>query len=464
MIKEHFCGVYSPRPATRQSCLAPNTSRTFACSSSNMWDHLSATVRWRSRLVVGSGLAAAGLAVVVLAIELSRPPNAWAQVAQALQERPWFHTRTLGLDGKEYHEAWFSPKRGITAARHGTDIEYHDHALRTFTKFVPAEGVVYRLPENPDLMSQGLDFYRQLLDPKGPTKSPIPGMELIAQNRRDVVEAGRSWTDIDLTLRVVAGDREQRMRFRVDPKTKLPHSLVFQTHEGPEGTSLFDYPDRGPSDIYDLGAPRTAKIVDRTPGEDLDRILAGLKTGRVRFDDYRAIMDMGDGSNIKRAWRKGRKWRAEMLLSGAKKRPAFPRDAGAGWWKDHQGDYTFIVQAICDGEKVYYYHAVGNPFAPDAKQPPPLKLSMTQAINPSDDPFMPWPHLFPEHFSHPSVWQPTHDREFVLDAKPADGPADTIRLRVRDTHLPDAGHPDLYKLWISPAQSYIAAEVGDECV
>ena len=220
-------------------------------------------VRWRSRLVVGSGLAAAGLAAVVLAIALSRPANAWAQVAHALQER------TVGphADARVRRErvpakSGSARRTASTATRHGPDVEYHDHALRTFTKFVPAEGVVYRLPENPELMSQGLDFYRQLLDPKGPTKSPIPGMELIAQNRRDVVEAGRSWTDIELTLRVVAGDREQRMRFRVDPKTKLPHSLVFQSHEGPEGTSLFDYPDRGPSDIYDLGS---ANGQDRRP-------------------------------------------------------------------------------------------------------------------------------------------------------------------------------------------------------
>jgi hypothetical protein len=413
-------------------------------------------VRWRSRLVVGSGLAAAALAAVVLALALSRPANAWAQVAQALQERPWVHTRTVGPDGKEYGEVWFSPKNGVSAVRHGPQVEYHDHALRTFTKFVPAEGVVYVLPENPELMSQDLDFYRQLLDPKGPTKSPIPGMEVVAQNRRDIDDGGQAWVEIELTLRVVGGDREQRMRCRVDPKTKLPHSLVFQSLEGPEGTTVFDYPDRGPSDIYDVGAPRTAKIVDRTPGEDLDRVLAGLKTGRVRFDDYRAIMDWGDGTNIKRVWRKGRKWRVESLLGDLKKWPAFPRDAGATWWKEHQGDYTSEVQAVCDGEKVYYYRTEGNAVGPDVKQSPRLKLHMTQEINASDDPFMPWPDMFPEHISHPSVWQPTHDREFLLEAKPADGLSDTARLRVRDTRFPDPVHPDLYKLWISPAKSYIA--------
>jgi hypothetical protein len=412
--------------------------------------------RWKGRLLVGSGLAAAALAAVMLALALSRPANAWAQVARALQGRPWVHTRAVGPGEKESNEVWFSPKNGVSAVRRGSEVEYHDHALRTFTKFVAAEGVIYHLPENAEMLSHELEFFRQLLDPEGPTKTPILGMEVVSQRRRDVADGGRPWVDIELTLRVVGGDRELKMRIRVDSATKLPHSFVLQSRGEPEVMCVFDYPDRGPADIYDLGAPRTAKIVDRTPGEDLDRILAGLKTGRVRFDDYRGIMDYGDNSNINRTWRKGRKWRAETLLSGTTKWPAFPRDADAAWWKEHQGDYKFMTQAICDGEKIYYYRAEGNPFAPDAKQPPPVKLHMTQAINPSDDPLMPWPHLFPEHISHTSVWQPSSDREFLLDAKPADGPADTIRLRVRDTRFPEPGHPDLYKLWVNPSKSYIA--------
>ena len=144
------------------------------------------------------------------------------------------------------------------------------------------------------------------------------------------------------------------------------------------------------------------------------------------------------------------------MLPVSKKPPQIPGDADAAWWKAHQGDFTPWFEAVCDGEKVYYYNVEGNPFGPDAKGPPAVKLTMTQAINPSDDPFMPWPDMFPEHLSHPAVFQPTHDREFLLDPKPADGPPGTLRLRVRDTRFPDPGHPDLYKLWIDPAASYVA--------
>jgi hypothetical protein len=413
--------------------------------------------RWRRpRLVVGSTVAAAlAVAAATVAVMMLRPANAWAQVALALQEKPWVHSKTVGPDGKVYGESWFSVKNGVSAFRHGTLVEYHDTTLRTYTKYVASEGAIYLLRENPDLNSEDPDFFRQLLESKGPAKSPVFGMEVVAQSRRDIVEDGRAWVDIELTLKVIAGDRKQTMRFRVDPKTKLPHSCVFQSIEGPVGTSLFDYPDRGPADIYDLGVPRTAKIVDRLPTNDLDAVLAGLKAGRVRFDDYRGIAEMG-GLGVKRVWRKGRKWRAELLLPSPKEAQQFPRDADAAWWKEHQNDYNYFVQSICDGEQVYYYDPVGKSFMPDADGPPRPKLSMTQPINPSADPFMPWPDLFPEHIGHPAVWQPSDDRDFVLEPKPTDGPPGAIRLRVRDTGFPDARLPDVYKLWIDPRKNYMA--------
>jgi hypothetical protein len=418
--------------------------------------------RWAGRLAVASAAAVVAISAATLALALFRPTNAWAQVALALQDRPWIHSRTIGPDGNEYGESWFSVKNGVSAVRHGTIIEYNDITLKTVMKYVPEDQTIYHVPENPELRPRQPDFFRQLLDPNGPTRSPFLGMDIVAQSRREVVVDGRPFVEIELTLKVVGADRKQTIRFRVDPHTKLPHSCVFQSIEGRMGTTLFDYPDRGPADIYELGAARSAKIVDRMPDADLDRVLAGLRAGRVRFDDYRGIMDWGDGMNAKRVFRKGRKWRVESLLGEPKKYPQYPHETDAAWWKDHQGDYSWMVGAICDGEKVYYYDAEGNVYAPDAKRPPKMKLSMTQAINSSDDPFMPWPYTFPEHFSHPSVWQPSPERDFQLEPKPADGPPKTIRLRVRDTRSPEAERPDLYKLWIDPEQSFVAlrAETG----
>jgi hypothetical protein len=68
---------------------------------------------------------------------------------------------------------------------------------------------------------------------------------------------------------------------------------------------------------------------------------------------------------------------------------------------------------------------------------------------------MPWPDSFPEHVGHTAVWQPSDDREFELESRPADGPPGTIRLRVHNSRLANQPAPDLYKLWIDPKQNYV---------
>jgi hypothetical protein len=64
------------------------------------------------------------------------------------------------------------------------------------------------------------------------------------------------------------GGKRTKMSIIVDPETHLPKKLTAQQwlkgqYEGLiSGT--FDYPDDGPGDIYALGVPRTAKIIDKT--------------------------------------------------------------------------------------------------------------------------------------------------------------------------------------------------------
>ena len=62
------------------------------------------------------------------------------------------------------------------------------------------------------------------------------------------------------------------MLFRVDPETKLLQLSRYETQwEGRTRAfeTRFDYPKKGPADVYDLGVPKTAKLVDRVPANDL---------------------------------------------------------------------------------------------------------------------------------------------------------------------------------------------------
>src|SRR5262249_11912783 len=128
-----------------------------------------------------------------------------------------------------------------------------------------------------------------------------------------------------------------RLLFRVDASTKLPLSCRIEgRHEGrPVAVeSRFDYPENGPADIYDLGVRQTARVVDRVPTDDVQRILDTLQAGRERMDPYRAVF-VEDGIND---WwvatpivlyRKGTRYRddyASWLRNGAPARFKRPPD------------------------------------------------------------------------------------------------------------------------------------------
>ena len=64
------------------------------------------------------------------------------------------------------------------------------------------------------------------------------------------------------------------MLFRVDPNTELLSLVRWECDTKGQHIATecrFDYPEKGPADVYDLGVPKTAKLVDRVPTADLAR-------------------------------------------------------------------------------------------------------------------------------------------------------------------------------------------------
>ena len=52
---------------------------------------------------------------------------------------------------------------------------------------------------------------------------------------------------------------------------------------------IFSYPEKGPVDVYALGVPRDAKLVDLVPPADLARVIDGIKASAERFGPYFTI-------------------------------------------------------------------------------------------------------------------------------------------------------------------------------
>ncbi|MFI5456204.1 MAG: hypothetical protein ACHRXM_12220 [Isosphaerales bacterium] len=423
--------------------------------------------RW---LVAACVLVAAGLGIFNV---LARPVNAWARVAQAMQEKTWIHV--VSQVSKDFSsESWISPRFQIEAYKydHGPEesgTEYHDLKMGIKTQYVPGENTIYRLPEGPAFrkhLAVELMAFDQLLRGEIFKISPIPDTEIVGQTSREVVDQGKTWKEYELTVRGLGTPETlRRMWLQVDPRTGLPRTWDVEVGGGAKIRQVLDYPDFGPADILAMGVPAAAKRVDRIPSDDLNRLLTALKVGRNRFDDYCGY-SWSEGTtppNVKRVWRKGRKWRVDCDLPRVTTKAALfeydkvPNDADLAWWQRRDKDVIYEPQAICDGQTIWYYNYKPQPLRPDKPYSSKLESVTSQPVYGSlDDPRMPWPHLLPEQLGHRSVDVPDNEREFLLEPKPDDGPPNTVRLRVRIAKSNDPNRPDFYRLWVDPEKNYLA--------
>src|SRR5579863_6042125 len=90
------------------------------------------------RAAIATGVAACVLAVALL--WPTRATVAWAQVAAAVQGRPWIHVQEKYADVATA-EGWVSTTHGISASRRGERVDFHDGKLRISTQYNPQEGV-----------------------------------------------------------------------------------------------------------------------------------------------------------------------------------------------------------------------------------------------------------------------------------------------------------------------------------
>ena len=149
-------------------------------------------------------------------------------------------------------------------------------------------------------------------------------------------------------------------------------------------------------------------------------------------------------------WHKGPKWRIDRLRPEQEDWTP-PADADTAWWKEHQSDFTFVPRIICNA-RAYWDYYLADEWKPGMAGPKPggrTRLGQTVGPNPlmgsGDDPVLPYwcQDLLPEQAGHPTagIGEPDHDREFLVEPKPSDGPPGTILLRGRDTDPRAVAHP-----------------------
>jgi hypothetical protein len=441
-----------------------------------------------------------------------RPRTSFADVATAALKLPWIHVTTTHSNG-ESNETWYSPSKGVSAGRDKGWTEYHDHRLKVYYSYHTEEGVLYRVPESsPRRMSESMTaILPLLLQEERLVEAPLERMEflgplreemkLVSQALRRVEDGDRQWLEFD--LKVHYRESPMRMLFRVDPDTKLPQLCRFEGRwEGKRVVSekRFDYPDTGPKDVYALGVPDSAKLVDRVPSEDIERILKTIRAGRDRMDDYRAMVVVTYTEN--QEWwldwplimyRKGDKFRADSIWRGERnevEKPADDEDMTA-WWRRRVRDFdyipTYLIQPDADGLGTvrsmnfdYDYVTNNEGHITQAK----LKaVNEWTSLPPPGENYPPYWSWRPEFACRPPLGVPNQHMEPVLELNPTTGPPDTVLLHVRVSGrrpqaTPDPKEdrsiqqPDVTRFWLDPARDYAvkrwdtlsAGEQGEEVV
>jgi len=427
-----------------------------------------------------SALAIAAVAAVLLVCLLPWLAGArtgWAAVVEAVQARPWIHATVTGPDGQT-GEFWFSFVHAVSASRGDGVMGFCDHRVGIVHFYDSANKQLIRSADVYGRNREGLQRFQGAFEAifRGEEKldSPLIAANVVHEKRRRVSADGTTWIEYELLLEMAA--KRARLVFRVDPGTRLPESmrLVVLDEGEAETTFHFDYPEEGPADVYALGVPRDAELVDRVPKGDLTRLLRGVKASRERFPtSYYAIVINSPmpSDNPMRAyhsfthfWRKANKWRLEWCFpDGSKGREALlrmhqrireaklpaPGDDLTAWRKTWLVDFKFGPAAVCDGETIY--RNTSSLFEPT--------WEVFQKVNSQTAgsylPLVP-SECVPERVAYPGLLAPSEQFAVELTEAPDEGPPGTVLYEVRPT-VENAGGLEmkLVRYWIDPARSCV---------
>ena len=425
--------------------------RAARCASPVRWsDH-----RLTRKAVLGFAAAVAGF--IALGLWFSRPADLWAEVVKAVQAKPWIHGTLRGAKLGQPHEFWISTSRALGGSRSGEQISFFDDRLRITYRYEPKEKVLYRLPASTADLAQGqqfLEIFQGLFRGDAELKAGFPGMILKAQKRGQTQKDGRKWDEYELHFLVASRPKADiRMTFVVDAQTRLPHSMTIENGESTEFT--FDYPEDGPADIYALGVPKDAKLIDRVPTGDMSRILAAIQAARDRFDDFHAIVIEEESPDLPSSpglpylvWKKGKRWRVERGIFIQFRGGVAPNKDQQEWVREACKKASFSTLNVCDGKAVYEgdMEMAGG------------KHGNFELLGTADQAYS-WckkaMNAMPAKWCYPITFPSPNDRtEEDVNPKPSEGPPNTILFTSRVVNPRANKIPSFQRIWLDPTRGY----------
>jgi hypothetical protein len=275
----------------------PRAAKTLA---GGRWQNVIQAIH-KSRI---AKLAAA--AVIVLAALIGIHRFGWSvdgatvalgNVIESAKKMPWMHIVADWQSENTRAELWYCFDRSIEIHKQAHTIGYYD--------FSEHEQHVYDVDSNTITLSyfKGIHFAQ---DAPG-AKSPWAFLERLLEKKK--TEGGKvnkakgqfqdSTVDIyEVTLPRKAHIGPTMIKIIADPKTNLPIAYHQQTvkrgrNEDEIATEefelSFDFPAGGPSDLYAVGVPQSAMIIDNLPQPEAAEILERYQALRKPFNKQRFL-------------------------------------------------------------------------------------------------------------------------------------------------------------------------------
>ena len=253
-------------------------NKKSASTQPNIW-----RIIMKSRIIK---LAAAAVIIIAFMLitylgngTLDLTSTAFAQMTEAMKKMPWLHAVIEGTySGKQDRlEGWISFESGIYASKRPSgEIQYHHRDILNKYDSKSKTITISFLP-NDEFMEIGSvwGFWENMIKQFSEAEAEISQEKSRYEGKKTTVfkiSSSPFGTPMEVKLTV---DAEKNLPIFLNQKAFDANGNITI-----EGNSYFDYPENGPSDIYDLGVPRSAKVINNLPTEGVPQILEAYKSHR----------------------------------------------------------------------------------------------------------------------------------------------------------------------------------------
>lgn len=319
-IEKHIKNIYVERlPATTSAeldervlgnvmgTLEESKKKKSSTNQPNIW-----TTIMKSRI---TRLAASAVIIIAVLVGINEfggsidgASVAFAEIKKAVNEMPLLH-KVLHTDreGKEsYTESWYCFESKSVLSKYAANGKCYKISSLDYNKM---ENVVYNPDSDVVRISYRVDVSSDSL--------PITPWSIVGDYVEDYVRWGAEvryekgsyeGNDVDIYYFSIARnfrDEHVEAEFIVNRNSRLPilYKRKFWTPEGRlrfDQVISFDFPESGPKDIYDIGVPRTTKVVyDLESEKRLDRTMELLEDKAVYEKRFKEIYRLEEDEVLK---------------------------------------------------------------------------------------------------------------------------------------------------------------------